>query len=32
VILETGGHAASKTVTAQYDQIVRDFFSSLAKP
>ncbi len=32
VILETGGHAASRTVTAQYDQIVRDFFSSLAKP
>ncbi|MDP4836610.1 MAG: alpha/beta hydrolase [Burkholderiales bacterium] len=31
VILETGGHAASITVTAQYNQIVRDFFSPLTK-
>lgn len=29
VTLETGGHAASRTVTAQYDQIVRGFFQSL---
>lgn len=29
VTLETGGHAASRTVTSQYDQIVRDFFESL---
>lgn len=29
VIMETGGHAASRTVTAEYDQIVRSFFNSL---
>lgn len=29
VTLETGGHAASRTVTAKYDQIVREFFESL---
>jgi len=29
VILETGGHAASRTVTAQYDQIVRSFFETI---
>lgn len=27
--LETGGHAASRTVTAQYDQVVRNFFESI---
>lgn len=29
VTLETGGHAASRTVTAEYDQVVRQFFESL---
>lgn len=29
ITLKTGGHAASRTVTAQYDQIVRTFFESL---
>lgn len=28
VTLETGGHAASRTVSSQYDQIVRDFFNN----
>ena len=31
VTLETGGHAASRTVTAEYDQVVRAFFESLPK-
>ena len=31
VILETGGHAASRTVTTQYDQIVRSFFDHLPR-
>jgi len=29
VTLESGGHAASRTVTAEYDQVVRHFFESL---
>ncbi|HEY7804297.1 MAG TPA: alpha/beta hydrolase [Orrella sp.] len=29
VTLETGGHAASRTVTAEYDLVVRAFFESL---
>ncbi|MCD8504232.1 MAG: alpha/beta hydrolase [Burkholderiaceae bacterium] len=29
ITLEAGGHAASRTVTAQYDQVVREFFESL---
>lgn len=29
VILETGGHAASRTVTSEYDQIVKTFFESI---
>lgn len=29
ITLETGGHAASRTVTPQYDQIVRSFFESV---
>lgn len=28
-VLETGGHAASRTMTADYDRIVLDFFASL---
>lgn len=28
-ILETGGHAASRTVTSEYDQIVKTFFESI---
>lgn len=28
-ILETGGHAASRTVTSQYDEIVRAFFKMI---
>ena len=28
--LETGGHAASRTMTTEYDRIVRNFFESLA--
>jgi aminoacrylate hydrolase len=28
-ILETGGHAASRTVSSQYDQIVRTFFEKI---
>lgn len=31
VTLETGGHAASRTVSGEYDQIVRQFFSTLPK-
>jgi len=31
VILETGGHAASRTVTSQYDPIVRSFFDHLPR-
>jgi len=31
IILETGGHAASKTVTAEYDQLVRSFLESCSR-
>lgn len=29
ITLERGGHAASRTVTAEYDRVIRDFFRSL---
>jgi len=29
ITLQTGGHAASRTVTAEYDHVVRHFFESL---
>lgn len=29
IIMETGGHAASRTMTTEYDQVVRSFFKAL---